>query len=90
MNKARAGVPVRGARAAVHKLFTFEGLTFPSHCGIIYMESEDTNMLQKNIEKEERKNRRTWGGYYTRKTPTKKEKEEKSRKKYRKGIDKDD
>ena len=55
------------ARAAVHKLFTFEGLTFPSHCGIIYMESEDTNMLQKNIEKEERKNRRTWGGYYTRK-----------------------
>ena len=78
------------ARAAVHKLFTFEGLTFPSRCGIIYIEREDTIMLQKNIEKEERKNRRTWQGYYTRKTPTKKEKEEKNRKKYRKGIDKDD
>lgn len=47
-------------------------------------------MLQKNIEKEERKNRPTWQGYYTRKTPTKKEKEEKNRKKYRKGIDKYD
>ena len=47
-------------------------------------------MLQKNIEKEERKNRKTWQGYYTRKTPTKKDKEEKNRKKYRKGIDKDD
>ena len=45
-------------------------------------------MLQKNIEKEERKKRRTWGGYYTRKTPTKKEKLEKIQKKYRKGIDK--
>ena len=30
-------------------------------------------MLQKNIEKEERKNRKTWQGFYTRKTPTKKE-----------------
>lgn len=47
-------------------------------------------MLQKNIEKEERKKRRTWQGCYTRKTPTKKEKEEKNRKKYKKGIDKDD
>ena len=47
-------------------------------------------MLQKNIEKEEHKNRKTWQGYYTRKTPTKKEKEEKNRKKYKKGIDKCD
>lgn len=47
-------------------------------------------MLQKNIDKEERKKRKTWCGYYERKTPTKKEKEEKNRKKYRKGIDKDD
>lgn len=40
-------------------------------------------MLKKNIEKENRKNRKTWEGYYTRKTPTKKEKIEKSLKKYR-------
>lgn len=34
-------------------------------------------MLQKNIEKEERKKKRkTWTGLYTRKTPTKKEKQE--------------
>ena len=45
-------------------------------------------MLQKNIEKEERKKRRAWQGYYTRKTPTKKEKLEKNSKKYKKGIDK--
>ena len=44
-------------------------------------------MLQKNIDKEERKKRKTWNGYYTRKTPTKKEKEEKNSKKYRKSID---
>ena len=47
-------------------------------------------MLDKNIEKEKRKQRKTWNGYYERKTPTKKEKEEKNRKKYRKGIDKYD
>ena len=39
-------------------------------------------MLEKNIKKEERKQRKTWTGLYTRKTPTKKEKEEKTRKKY--------
>ena len=39
-------------------------------------------MLKKNIEKEERKKRKTWAGLYTRKTPTKKEKEEKINKKY--------
>ena len=39
-------------------------------------------MLKKNIEKEQRKNRPTWGGYYTRKTPTKKEKMKKMSKKY--------
>ena len=47
-------------------------------------------MLQKNIDKEKRKERKTWQGFFTRKTPTKKEKEEKNRKKYRKGIDKDE
>lgn len=40
-------------------------------------------MLKKNIEKEERKQRKTWVGLYTRKTPTKKDKEEKARKKYK-------
>ena len=45
-------------------------------------------MLQKNIDKEKRKERKTWQGFYTRKTPTKKEKIEKSRKKYKKGLDK--
>lgn len=30
-------------------------------------------MLQKNIEKEKRKERKLWIGLYTRKTPTKKE-----------------
>ena len=44
-------------------------------------------MLQKNIDKEERKKRKTWQGYYTRKTPTKKEKEEKQRRKYKNGKD---
>lgn len=40
-------------------------------------------MLKKNIDKQERKERRkTWVGLYTRKTPTKKEKEEKINKKY--------
>lgn len=42
-------------------------------------------MLDKNIEKEKRKQRKLWNGYHTRKTPTKKEKEEKNRKKHRKG-----
>ena len=31
-------------------------------------------MLKKNKDRAERKNRPTWGAYYTRKTPTKKEK----------------
>lgn len=31
-------------------------------------------MLAKNIEKERRKNRKTWTGYYKRTTPTKAEK----------------
>ena len=41
-------------------------------------------MLEKNKLKEERKNRAVWNGYYTRKTPTKKEKIRKDDKKYRK------
>jgi hypothetical protein len=52
------------------------------------MEREERTMLQKNIDKEARKNRKTWQGYYSRKTPTKKEKLEKISKKYQKGIDK--
>ena len=40
-------------------------------------------MLQKNIDKLERKNRKTWVGLYTRRTPTKKEKLEKTDKKYK-------
>lgn len=47
-------------------------------------------MTSKNKAKEERKNRPLWNGYYTRKTPTKKERLEKSRKKYRKPLDKED
>lgn len=42
-------------------------------------------MLQKNIEKEERKKKRkTWVGLYTRKTPTKKEKLDRIDHKYNK------
>lgn len=41
-------------------------------------------MLQKNIDKEKRKERKTWTGYYLRKTPSKKEKMEKIVKKYSK------
>ena len=43
-----------------------------------------------DVIKEKRKERKLWTGLYTRKTPTKREKEEKSRKKYKKGIDKYD
>ena len=43
-------------------------------------------MLQKNIDKEKRKQRKTWQGYFTRKTPTKKEKEEKNRKNIKKVL----
>ena len=41
-------------------------------------------MLQKNIEKQERKNRKLWNGYYSRITPTKKEKINKINKKHKK------
>lgn len=44
-------------------------------------------MLQKNIDKQERKNRKTWTGYYTRKTPTKKELLERKENKHKHGID---
>lgn len=44
-------------------------------------------MLQKNIDKQKRKERKTWNGYYTRKTPTKKEKMEKAERKHRNGKD---
>lgn len=43
-------------------------------------------MLKKNIEREERKNRPLWNGYYTRKTPTKKEKMNKLAKKHRQPL----
>ena len=40
-------------------------------------------MLKKNIEKEERKQKRKmWTGFYPRKTPTKKEKQDRMNKKY--------
>ena len=40
-------------------------------------------MLQKNIDKENRKKRaKQWTGLFTRKTPTKKEKQDKINKKY--------
>lgn len=45
-------------------------------------------MLQKNIEKEKRKERPLWNGYYIRKTPTKREKLDKLAKKHKKGLDK--
>ena len=40
-------------------------------------------MLQKTIDKLERKKRATWSGYYQRITPTKKEKIIRAEKKYR-------
>ena len=40
-------------------------------------------MLQKNIDKEKRKKRKMWTGYYSRKTPSKKEKLEKLEKKHK-------
>ena len=40
-------------------------------------------MLQKNIDKQARKHRPTWSGFYTRKTPTKTEFERKIQKKHR-------
>lgn len=46
-------------------------------------------MLQKNIDKQKRKERKTWEGLYTRKTPTKKEKQDKIEKKYKGRIDND-
>lgn len=41
-------------------------------------------MLQKNIDKEKRKQRKTWIGLYPRKTPTKKELLERRNKKHKK------
>ena len=43
-------------------------------------------MLKKNVKKQKNKNRPTWTGFYIRKTPTKKEKLEKIKTKY-KGTD---
>ena len=40
-------------------------------------------MLQKNIEKQERRARETWVGYYPRRTPTKKTKLERQEKKHK-------
>jgi ribosomal protein L34 len=39
------------------------------------IKEEKKGMLQKNIEKQERKNRATWVGYYSRITPTKRGKQ---------------
>ena len=46
-------------------------------------------MLKKNIEKEKRKQRKTWVGLYTRKTPTKKELIKRSEEKHKKNNHKD-
>ena len=40
-------------------------------------------MLEKNKKKEERKNRPLWNGYYTRRTPTKKERIERADRKHK-------
>ena len=40
-------------------------------------------MLQKTIEREKRKERATWVGYYARKTPTKRERAERAERKYK-------
>jgi hypothetical protein len=45
-------------------------------------------MLDKNIEKEKRRQRKVWNGFYERKTPTKKEKLLKIEKKFAKPLDK--
>ena len=42
-------------------------------------------MLEKNIKKQERKNRPTWQSYYTRKTPTKAELEKRNANKHKGG-----
>ena len=41
-------------------------------------------MLQKNIDKNKRKSRPTWVGYYQRKSPTKRDYENRIEQKYRK------
>lgn len=47
-------------------------------------------MLQKNIDKAERKSKRkTWVGLYTRKTPTKKELLERTKNKHKRGNEND-
>jgi hypothetical protein len=47
-------------------------------------------MLQKNIDKNARKARPTWNGYYSRKTPTKKERLTRAEKKHKgRGCDND-
>lgn len=47
-------------------------------------------MLQKNIEKFARKERKTWTGYYPRTTPTKKERLARAEKKHKgRGCDND-
>lgn len=66
-------------------IFSKKLLTFPLIYDIILMEKRkgDPTMLKKNKEKEERKNRPLWNGYYTRKTPTKKERIERAERKHK-------
>jgi hypothetical protein len=59
-------------------------LTNPRRCDIIYTVKERATMLQKNIDKQKRKQRKLWNGYYTRVTPTKADKIDKINKKYKK------
>lgn len=44
-------------------------------------------MLEKNIKREERKNRPTWNGYYTRKTPTKAELKRRNARKHKERVE---
>ena len=87
---ARRSIDRLAPGPAVHKLFTFDHLTNHLIYGIIVIEREGTIMLQKNIDKQKRKERKTWVGLYTRTTPTKRGKLEKISKKYRKSLDKCD
>lgn len=81
---ARALVKITKFCANAQKKFVQNYLlTFGANSSIIITESEGDKMIQKNREKEERKARRKPPIPYTRKTPTKKEKERKTERKYK-------
>ena len=60
-------------------------LTNPPKYDIIYTQSRrEQQCFKKNIDKQKRKQRKLWNGYYTRVTPTKADKIDKINKKYKK------